>query len=64
MCVDAIMNTFRMVLAWDIYIGSGMYTAIGLIVYALLPAVFEIVKKSFSVKIEIKEKNEAKNEEE
>lgn len=47
----------RIFFAKNIDLNFTVYTMVGIVIFALLPIVFEIVKKYFSVKLEVK-KNE------
>ena len=53
-CNKAITTIIKAVFTVEISMNSSYYTAIGVFTFALLPIVFEIAKKHFSIRIEAK----------
>lgn len=53
-CNKAIIVIIRFFLTVQININSSYYTAIGVLTFALLPIIFEIIKKHLSIIVEVK----------
>lgn len=53
-CNKAITTIIRTVFTAEINVYSSYFTVIGVFTFVLLPIIFEIVKKYFSIKIEVK----------